>query len=115
MNLFFNVVPIPSLPQVSGDEDEEWLPSDSEFKEEEFSHESDFKEKDVDQAKKIARLANGGGKCLKCGKVYRYVRDAKRHFRFKHLGKTVDCPACQKSFGKSFNMTRHFHSIHIAK
>jgi len=60
----------------------------------------------------------GGAVCLNCGKTFKSLPTAKRHFKEKHLavpGKKYSCHICQKSFTLTRMRAEHLSKVHNIK
>jgi len=60
----------------------------------------------------------GGAVCLNCGKTFKHLGNANRHFKEKHLavpGKKFDCHICGKSFSLARMRNEHRSKVHNIK
>jgi len=57
----------------------------------------------------------GGAVCLDCGKTFTYFKNAKQHYKEKHLavpGKRYNCHLCSASFSQARSRTTHMSKVH---
>jgi len=52
--------------------------------------------------------------CVLCGKQSNHLQNGKRHVKFVHMkaSEEVECPVCNKMFGRKQVMDRHMKNAH---
>ena len=79
-----------------------------------FDFTANYEDEDDPPPKGVSAMAGGGAACMTCGKTFKSLGSAHRHYRESHLasGKTYQCHICGKVYKLQRKRKEHLSRDH---